>query len=135
MRSLGALFLSSRDRITASPPFVLSVRRLVLSSQALNVIMNVLDKHYLDRDLNRSGNSVVMITAGPGVFNVDGKLSGKTRFFFLRFPSYIFLNVFSVFPSFSIPVTACRGSLRFASAHGFFTLFMHHTSRLVVIAF
>lgn len=39
--------------------------------------MNVLDKHYLDRDLNRSGNSVVMITAGPGVFNVDGKLSGK----------------------------------------------------------
>lgn len=43
--------------------------------------MNVLDKHYLDRDLNRSGNSVVMITAGPGVFNVDGKLSGEPRHF------------------------------------------------------
>ncbi|CAN0431711.1 unnamed protein product, partial [Ectocarpus sp. 12 AP-2014] len=46
--------------------------------EALNVIVNVLDKHYLDRDLSRSGNSVVMITAGPGVFIVDGKLSAIT---------------------------------------------------------
>lgn len=45
--------------------------------QALNVTLNVLQKHYWDRDLHRSGNSVVMITAGTGVFNVDGGLSGE----------------------------------------------------------
>lgn len=44
--------------------------------QALNVTLNVLQKHYMDRDLTRSGNSVVMISAGTGVFNVDGSLSG-----------------------------------------------------------
>lgn len=49
-----------------------------LSLQALNVTLNVLQKHYLDRDLTRSGNSVVMISAGTGVFRVDDRLSGQS---------------------------------------------------------
>lgn len=45
--------------------------------QALNVTLNVLEKHFLDRDLTRSGNSIVFISAGTGVFEVDGRLSGE----------------------------------------------------------
>lgn len=51
---------------------------VILVPQALNVTLNVLQKHYVDRDLTRSGNSVVMISAGTGVFYVDGGLSGAS---------------------------------------------------------
>ena len=41
--------------------------------EAINVTLNVLDKHYMDRDLTRTGNSIVMISAGAGVFEVGGR--------------------------------------------------------------
>ena len=34
--------------------------------------------HYLDRDLHRSGNSIVVISPGCGVFEVDKDLAGIT---------------------------------------------------------
>ena len=39
--------------------------------EAINTTLNLLDKHYMDRDLLRTGNSIVMITAGTGIFRVD----------------------------------------------------------------
>jgi hypothetical protein len=38
--------------------------------EAINTTLNMLDKHYIDRDLNRTGNSIVMISAGVGIFKV-----------------------------------------------------------------
>jgi hypothetical protein len=47
--------------------------------EAINTTLNVLTKHYMDRDLNRTGNNIVMITAGTGVFKVDSKLAQITK--------------------------------------------------------
>lgn len=39
--------------------------------EAINTTLNILDKHYMDRDLQRTGNSIVMISAGTGFFRVQ----------------------------------------------------------------
>lgn len=47
--------------------------------EAINVTLNILDKHYMDRDLDRTGQSIVMITAGCSIFNVDERLAQITK--------------------------------------------------------
>ncbi|KAF9918615.1 vacuolar membrane-associated protein iml1 [Lobosporangium transversale] len=42
--------------------------------ESINLALNSLDKHYVDRDLQRTGLSIVMITPGSGLFDVDKKL-------------------------------------------------------------
>ncbi|CDS82039.1 related to IML1-subunit of the Seh1-associated complex [Sporisorium scitamineum] len=42
--------------------------------EAINLALNPFDEHYIDRDLNRTGLSMVFITAGTGHFQVDKKL-------------------------------------------------------------
>lgn len=59
------------------------VRRPSTASQgnvleAINVTLNLLQFHYLDRDLHRTGNSVVVVSAGNGVFEVDKGLASIT---------------------------------------------------------
>ena len=44
--------------------------------EAINVTLNLLQFHYLDRDLHRTVNSIVIISAGSGVFEVDRGLAG-----------------------------------------------------------
>jgi hypothetical protein len=46
--------------------------------EAINVTLNLLQFHYLDRDLHRTGNSVVVVSAGNGVFEVDKALASIT---------------------------------------------------------
>lgn len=46
--------------------------------EATNVTLNLLQYHYLDRDLHRTGNSIVIISAGHGVFEVDKGLAAIT---------------------------------------------------------
>jgi hypothetical protein len=46
--------------------------------EATNVCLNLLQFHYYDRDLNRTGNSLVIISAGNGVFEVDKILAAIT---------------------------------------------------------
>ncbi|RHY67585.1 hypothetical protein DYB38_003513, partial [Aphanomyces astaci] len=43
--------------------------------EAINLILNIYEKHYLDRDLNRSGQNLVLFTAGNGVFRVNQLVS------------------------------------------------------------
>jgi hypothetical protein len=47
--------------------------------EAINISLNILDKHYMDRDLNRTGNSIVMISAGTGIFKVKPRLAMITK--------------------------------------------------------
>tara|TARA_A100001015_G_scaffold239564_1_gene272897 strand:+ start:204 stop:6080 length:5877 start_codon:yes stop_codon:yes gene_type:complete len=47
--------------------------------EAINTTLNLLDKHYLDRDLHVSGNSIVMLSAGTGLFAVSPRLSQITK--------------------------------------------------------
>jgi hypothetical protein len=46
--------------------------------EAINLAMNSLDKHYIDRDLMRTGQSIIIVTAGTGIFEVDKKLCRLT---------------------------------------------------------
>jgi hypothetical protein len=47
--------------------------------EAINVTLNILDKHYMDRDLNRTGQNIVMLTAGSSVFRVKEHLVDVTK--------------------------------------------------------
>lgn len=47
--------------------------------EAINTALNILDKHYLDRDLVRTNNSIVTISAGVGIFKVKPNLSQITK--------------------------------------------------------
>ena len=47
--------------------------------EAINLTLNVLEKHYMDRDVQRTGNSIVLISAGSGVFAVDARLARVTK--------------------------------------------------------
>jgi len=42
--------------------------------EAINLALNPFDKHYIDRDLLRTGLSIVIITPGTGFFEVDREL-------------------------------------------------------------
>ena len=46
--------------------------------EAINVSLNLLQYHYLDRDLHRTGNSLFVISAGNGIMEVDKGLAGIT---------------------------------------------------------
>lgn len=47
--------------------------------EAINMSLNILSKHYLDRDLLRTNNSIVMVSAGTGVFKVRPNLNQITK--------------------------------------------------------
>lgn len=46
--------------------------------EAVNVVLNIQQFHFLDRDLYRTGNSIVVVSPGCGVFEVDKGLAGIT---------------------------------------------------------
>jgi hypothetical protein len=47
--------------------------------EAVNIVLNIFEKHHIDRHLSRSGQSVVLITAGNGIFSVNKRLSEITE--------------------------------------------------------
>ena len=47
--------------------------------EAINMSLNVYEKHYWDRDCLRTGLGIVVFTAGNGVIKVDGDLAQLTR--------------------------------------------------------
>nr|CAB3237409.1 DEP domain-containing protein 5-like [Phallusia mammillata] len=47
--------------------------------EAINMALNVFDRHYVDRNLDRTGQIVVCITPGVGVFDVDRDLTILTK--------------------------------------------------------
>lgn len=47
--------------------------------ESINITLNILDKHYMDRDLTRTGNAIVLITAGTGIFKVKPRLARITK--------------------------------------------------------
>jgi hypothetical protein len=46
--------------------------------EAVNITLNLMQFHFMDRDLHRVGNSLVIISAGCGLFEVDRNLAGIT---------------------------------------------------------
>ena len=47
--------------------------------EAINTSLNILNKHFMDRDLQKTNNSIVMISAGNGIFKVKHNLSQITK--------------------------------------------------------
>ena len=47
--------------------------------EAINLCLNILDKHYMDRDLTRTGQAIVLFTPGNGVIEVDRALTSITK--------------------------------------------------------
>jgi hypothetical protein len=46
--------------------------------EAINLALNPLDKHYIDRDLLRTGLSIIVVTAGVGFYETEQELSKIT---------------------------------------------------------
>lgn len=63
----------------ASPRVDLSVAAEGNVLEAIQLSINVLDKHYIDRDLHRTGMSITVVTAGNGLFFVDRSLATFTK--------------------------------------------------------
>eukprot|EP00516_Mucochytrium_quahogii_P002293 CAMPEP_0203756320 /NCGR_PEP_ID=MMETSP0098-20131031/9615_1 /ASSEMBLY_ACC=CAM_ASM_000208 /TAXON_ID=96639 /ORGANISM=" , Strain NY0313808BC1" /LENGTH=1878 /DNA_ID=CAMNT_0050648153 /DNA_START=134 /DNA_END=5767 /DNA_ORIENTATION=- len=47
--------------------------------EAINLCLNILDKHFMDRDFTRTGQAMVLVTAGTGVFEVGRTLTNITK--------------------------------------------------------
>lgn len=47
--------------------------------EAINVSLNMLQMHFMDRDLQRTGNSIFIVSPGRGVFDVDRNLAAITK--------------------------------------------------------
>ena len=47
--------------------------------EAINVTLNIIDKHFMDRDLARTGNSVVMISPSCGIYRVNEGIAKLTK--------------------------------------------------------
>ncbi len=47
--------------------------------EALNLALNIFDKHHMDRDLMRTGQALVVVSPGMGLFEADRKLLMLTK--------------------------------------------------------
>uniref|UniRef100_A0A1B6F1V2 DEP domain-containing protein n=1 Tax=Cuerna arida TaxID=1464854 RepID=A0A1B6F1V2_9HEMI len=47
--------------------------------EVLNISLNVFEKHYMERSLERTGQLVVVLSPGVGVFDVDRELTNVTK--------------------------------------------------------
>jgi hypothetical protein len=47
--------------------------------EAINLALNIFDKHYIDRDLSRTGLSVVVVTPSNGIFHAPRSLIRLTN--------------------------------------------------------
>ena len=47
--------------------------------EAINLCLNIFDKHFMDRDIYRTGQAMVLVTAGPGCFEVGRELTKVTK--------------------------------------------------------
>eukprot|EP01119_Soliformovum_irregulare_P009438 TRINITY_DN2275_c0_g1_i3.p1 TRINITY_DN2275_c0_g1~~TRINITY_DN2275_c0_g1_i3.p1 ORF type:complete len:1283 (+),score=361.19 TRINITY_DN2275_c0_g1_i3:3701-7549(+) len=47
--------------------------------EAINLALSIFERHYIDRDLQRTGQLIVMLSPGSGVFEVDSELTRMTK--------------------------------------------------------
>ncbi|PRP86654.1 hypothetical protein PROFUN_05133 [Planoprotostelium fungivorum] len=47
--------------------------------ESINLCLSVFERHYVDRDLQRTGQLICVVTAGGGTFDVDSNLSRLTK--------------------------------------------------------
>lgn len=81
--------------------------------EALNTVLNVFDRHHLDRDLARTGLSVVFLTAGPGAFATAGReaLVEQTRLKALALGVWVQLVLLGAEPPHTVPRWGHDGSV------------------------
>lgn len=47
--------------------------------EAINLALNIFERHHIDRDIGRMGQNIVVLTAGDGAFEVDPALAQMTK--------------------------------------------------------
>ncbi|KAK9712490.1 vacuolar membrane-associated protein iml1, partial [Basidiobolus ranarum] len=72
--------------------------------EAINLALNAFDKHYVDRDLLRTGLSIVVITPGTGIFEVDKKLLRITTERMIDNGIGLDLVCLSKYPLYTVPI-------------------------------
>ncbi|KAE8229854.1 hypothetical protein CF326_g5162 [Tilletia indica] len=67
-----ALQLLLREQVALAGSLSYSYEGCIL--EAINLTLNPFDEHFIDRDLTRTGLSLIFVTAGTGHFEVDKKM-------------------------------------------------------------
>ncbi|KAF9903622.1 vacuolar membrane-associated protein iml1 [Linnemannia zychae] len=78
--------------------------------ESINLALNSLDKHYVDRDLQRTGLSIVMITPGSGMFDVDKRLLRLTTERMISGGIGLDMICLSKIPAHIVPLFRWKGS-------------------------
>jgi hypothetical protein len=81
---LSSLFKASDTKCNSGNAFLLNHGAPTLSSkgnflEAINLSLNNMDRHHVDRDMERMGCNVIVLTAGDGTFEVDPALAQMTK--------------------------------------------------------
>ncbi|CAL1534400.1 unnamed protein product [Lymnaea stagnalis] len=89
LRELRVIFIDYQEKLLslhskAHPGFKMPKSSLSVASQGnfletLNMSLNLFENYYLDRNFDRTGKVSVVITPGPGVFEVDRQLANITK--------------------------------------------------------
>lgn len=86
--------------------------------EAVNMALSAFDKHYVDRDLERTGLSIVIITAGTAHFNVDKNMLRLTSERMIEGGLGIDLVSLAKMPLHAVPLFKFQGSVSASSAVG-----------------
>eukprot|EP01062_Namystynia_karyoxenos_P073485 TRINITY_DN7027_c0_g1_i1.p1 TRINITY_DN7027_c0_g1~~TRINITY_DN7027_c0_g1_i1.p1 ORF type:complete len:1804 (+),score=473.88 TRINITY_DN7027_c0_g1_i1:78-5414(+) len=65
--------------VDCGPRSVLSSAQMGNAIQVINLAMNALDRHHIDRSLLRTGQAIVLVSAGTGVFRTQWSEARVTR--------------------------------------------------------
>jgi hypothetical protein len=84
--------------------------------EAANLALNPFDKHFIDRDLTRTGLSIVVITPGTGVYNVDKKLCRLTTQRMIDNGVSLDLVCLSMPPLHAVPVFCFNSKIKSANS-------------------
>ncbi|KAF8939254.1 vacuolar membrane-associated protein iml1 [Dissophora ornata] len=85
--------------------------------ESVNLALNSLDKHYVDRDLQRTGLSIVMITPGSGMFDVDKKLLRLTTERMISGGIGLDMICLSKIPAHIVPLFRWKGPVADSNGH------------------
>ncbi|KAK0563054.1 vacuolar membrane-associated protein iml1 [Tilletia horrida] len=104
-----ALRLVLREQVALAGSLSYSYEGSIL--EAINLTLNPFDEHFIDRDLTRTGLSLIFVTAGTGHFEVDKKMLRVTTERMIECGIGLDLVCLTKMPLHSVPLFKFRSEL------------------------